>query len=50
MDMELMGAGLKVAIFGLGGVFTVLIMLYVSTKILLGFAKRSNAKKEQINT
>lgn len=45
MDMQLMSKGLEVAIFGLGGVFTVLIVFYLSTKALLQFSKYSNRKK-----
>ncbi|PKM84978.1 MAG: oxaloacetate decarboxylase [Firmicutes bacterium HGW-Firmicutes-11] len=45
MDMQLMSKGLEVAVFGLGGVFTVLIMFYLSTKAMLQFSKRSNRKK-----
>jgi len=43
MDMELIGAGFEVMLFGLGGVFSVLILFYFSTKILLRFAS-SNEK------
>lgn len=45
MDMQLMSKGLEVAVFGLGGVFTVLILFYLSTKALLQYSKRSNRKK-----
>jgi len=50
MDMELIGAGFEVMLFGLGGVFSVLILFYFSTKTLLRFARKINAKREQINT
>ncbi len=42
MDMQLIGAGLEVTAFGLGGVFAVLILFYVATKIMLSMAKKSN--------
>ncbi len=45
MDMQLMGAGLEVTVFGLGGVFAVLILFYIATKIMLSFSRKS-AKKE----
>lgn len=44
MDMQLLGAGLEVTIFGLGGVFAVLILFYCATKIMLAFSRKS-AKK-----
>ena len=46
MDMQLMAAGLQVTIFGLGGVFSVLILFYVATKIMLAISKRSSTKRE----
>lgn len=46
MDMQLIGAGLEVSAFGLGGVFAVLILFYVATKVMLGFAKKSAKKGE----
>lgn len=45
MDAELMTKGLQVAIFGLGGVFTVLILFYLATRALLQYAKRSGSNK-----
>ena len=45
MDMELMGKGLEVMIFGLGGVFAVLILFYAATSIMLAIAKKSNTKQ-----
>ena len=39
MDMQLIGAGLEVTAFGLGGVFSVLILFYCATKIMLVFAR-----------
>jgi Na+-transporting methylmalonyl-CoA/oxaloacetate decarboxylase gamma subunit len=45
MDMALMLAGLKVMLFGLGGVFAVLILFYVTTKIMLVISKNSAKKK-----
>ena len=46
--------GLEVSIFGLGGVFAVLVLIYISTSIMLVFAKRINAKnakkQEEIKT
>ena len=44
MDMQLIGAGLEVTAFGLGGVFAVLILFYCATKIMLAFAKKSSNK------
>lgn len=46
MDMQLMGQGFEVMIFGLGGVFAVLILFYVATKIMLGIARRKSNKSE----
>ncbi|HWQ79356.1 MAG TPA: hypothetical protein VN381_11090 [Anaerovoracaceae bacterium] len=46
MDMQLIGAGLEVTAFGLGGVFAVLILFYCATKIMLTFTKwRANKTK-----
>lgn len=45
MDMEIMGAGLQVMLFGLGGVFSVLILFYLSTKSMLWIARKISAKK-----
>ncbi|HVI40779.1 MAG TPA: hypothetical protein VM577_08975 [Anaerovoracaceae bacterium] len=44
MDMQLMGAGLEVSAFGLGGVFAVLILVYFATKIMLAITIKQ-AKK-----
>lgn len=49
MDTELMGAGLQVMIFGLGGVFSVLILFYFSTKIMVRVAQKMNDKKLKDN-
>lgn len=46
MDMQLMGAGLQVTAFGLGGVFAVLILFYCATKIMLTISRKS-AKKDE---
>lgn len=46
MDLQVMGQGLEVMVFGLGGVFAVLILFYLATKIMLGIAKKT-AKKEE---
>ena len=46
MDMQLIGAGLEVSAFGLGGVFAVLILFYVATKIMLNVATKSTKKGE----
>jgi Na+-transporting methylmalonyl-CoA/oxaloacetate decarboxylase gamma subunit len=46
MDMQLIGAGLEVTAFGLGGVFAVLILFYCATKIMLMFARKSAKKGE----
>lgn len=35
MNSELMQQGIQVTIFGLAGVFTVLILFYISIKILM---------------
>ena len=45
MDMQLMMAGLQVTVFGLGGVFSVLILFYLATKIMLAYSKKVSAKK-----
>ncbi len=45
MDMQLIGAGLEVSAFGLGGVFAVLIMFYCATKIMLVYARKTTQKK-----
>lgn len=44
--MELIGKGLEVTAFGLGGVFAVLILFYIATKIMLAFSKKSENKGE----
>lgn len=46
MDIQLIGAGLEVSVFGLGGVFAVLVLVYVATKIMLVFANKSLKKSE----
>ena len=46
MDMQLMAAGLEVTAFGLGGVFAVLILFYVATKIMLTIATKTGKKGE----
>ena len=46
MDMQLMGKGFEVMIFGMGGVFSVLILFYIATKIMLGIARKSANKGE----
>ena len=45
MDMQLMEAGLQVTIFGLGGVFSVLILFYVATKIMLVLSRKGQRQK-----
>lgn len=45
MDMEIMGAGLQVMAFGLGGVFSVLILFYLSTKAMTRIAQKIAARK-----
>lgn len=47
MDPNLMRQGLEVAIFGLGGVFTVLILFYLSTKGLLIYAKQTAKRRDK---
>ncbi len=42
MDLILMKAGLKLMLFGLGGVFAVLIFIYLTTSIMLNIAKKKN--------
>lgn len=44
--MEVMRQGFEVMVFGLGGVFAVLILFYVATKIMLGIAKKQAKKSE----
>ena len=46
MDMQLMGQGLEVSVFGLGGVFAVLILFYIATKIMLTISRRQSKKSE----
>lgn len=46
MDMTLMSAGLKVMGIGLGGVFAVLILFYITTKIMLQISKNTSTNKE----
>lgn len=46
MDMELMGAGLKVMAFGLGGVFSVLILFYFSTKAMLKISQKIYSRRD----
>lgn len=46
MDMQLIGAGLEVTAFGLGGVFAVLILFYCATKIMLALAKKTAGKEK----
>lgn len=46
MDMDLMAAGLEVTLYGLGGVFSVLILFYLATKIMLNISRKSSEKKE----
>jgi Na+-transporting methylmalonyl-CoA/oxaloacetate decarboxylase gamma subunit len=46
MDAQLMGQGFEVMVFGLAGVFAVLILFYAATKIMLGIANKT-VKKEQ---
>lgn len=41
----LISQGLEVTAFGLGGVFAVLILFYLSTKIMLGIAKFTARRK-----
>lgn len=45
MDMALMAAGLKVMLIGLGGVFAVLILFYITTKIMLAISKKLTGRK-----
>lgn len=47
MDMELMGKGFEVMVFGLGGVFAVLILFYAATKIMLAAAKTGTKKENK---
>jgi len=44
MDAQMLGAGLQVSIFGLGGVFSVLILFYCATRIMLAISKRQADK------
>ena len=46
MDIQLIGAGLEVSAFGLGGVFAVLILFYIATKIMLSIARKQSKKSE----
>ncbi|HML36535.1 MAG TPA: OadG family protein [Bacillota bacterium] len=46
MDAQVMGQGFEVMIFGLAGVFAVLILFYITTKIMLKIAKSKPKKSE----
>lgn len=46
MDMQLMAKGFEVMIFGMGGVFSVLILFYITTKIMLGISRKTAKKGE----
>jgi Na+-transporting methylmalonyl-CoA/oxaloacetate decarboxylase gamma subunit len=46
MDMQVMEQGLEVTVFGLGGVFAVLILFYCATKIMLSVARRQANKSK----
>ena len=46
MDMQVMGQGFEVMVFGLGGVFAVLILFYIATKIMLGIARKRARKSD----
>jgi len=45
MDVALMGAGLKVMLIGLGGVFAVLILFFITTKIMLAISRRNKGER-----
>lgn len=40
MDMHVFNLGLEATLFGLAGVFTVLILFYFITKIMVGIANK----------
>jgi Na+-transporting methylmalonyl-CoA/oxaloacetate decarboxylase gamma subunit len=44
MDLKLMGQGFEVMVFGLTGVFAVLILFYAATKIMLAIARKAEKK------
>jgi Na+-transporting methylmalonyl-CoA/oxaloacetate decarboxylase gamma subunit len=46
MDLHVMGQGFEVMIFGLTGVFTVLILFYLATKAMMRIAKKTVKKGE----
>lgn len=48
MNTELLTTGLQVSLFGLGGVFTVLILFYILVKIMAAVSNRlaPDEKKE----
>ncbi|MBR0599141.1 OadG family transporter subunit [Sinanaerobacter chloroacetimidivorans] len=46
MDMQLMASGLEVTAFGLGGVFSVLILFYFATKVMLALSKKMSKKQK----
>jgi len=46
MDMQLIGTGLAVSAFGLGGVFAVLILFFCATRIMLALSGKSAKKGE----
>lgn len=46
MSAELFSAGLKIMGLGLGGVFAVLILFYITTKIMLMISKTPKKKNK----
>lgn len=46
MDAQVMGQGVEVMVFGLAGVFAVLILFYVATKVMLGVSRKKPNKEE----
>jgi Na+-transporting methylmalonyl-CoA/oxaloacetate decarboxylase gamma subunit len=47
MDIETLYLGLEVTLYGLGGVFAVLILFYVITKTMVAIANKYTKNKEE---
>lgn len=46
-EMETLNAGLQVMLYGLCGVFLVLILFYVLTKLMVNIANKASAGEEE---
>ncbi len=47
MDTSLISIGLQVSLYGLGGVFTVLILFYILVKIMMALSDRLAPGEDQ---